>query len=59
MLARHLGEGVGKVSTTIAARNVPVLNLYSSLRFRFAPPEMTFHWVRDDRALRARNQSSR
>jgi len=45
MLANHYEEGVARVSTTIAARNVPVLNLYSSLNFRFDPPESTFHWV--------------
>jgi GNAT superfamily N-acetyltransferase len=45
MLANHHEEGVERVSTTIAARNIPVLNLYSSLNFRFEPPETTFHWV--------------
>ena len=34
-----------KVETTIAARNTPVLNLYSKLNFRFHEPEMTFHWA--------------
>jgi RimJ/RimL family protein N-acetyltransferase len=46
MLNRHFQEGAAKVSTTIAARNIRVLNLYSSLNFRFLPPEATFHWVR-------------
>lgn len=46
MLARHHRENAVSVRTTIAARNVPVLNLYSSLNFRFAPPDMTFHWVK-------------
>lgn len=42
----HREQGVDSVATTIAARNVPVLNLYASLDFRFLPPEMTFHLVR-------------
>jgi ribosomal protein S18 acetylase RimI-like enzyme len=44
MLNRHKQDGIESVSTTISARNVPALNLYSSLNFRFLPPEMTFHW---------------
>lgn len=51
MLALHSREDMQKVSTTIAARNVPILNLYSSLNFRFAPPEMTFHWVRNGQSI--------
>jgi len=47
MLRHHQREGMARVATTIAARNTPVLNLYSSLDFRFQPPEMTFHWLRD------------
>jgi ribosomal protein S18 acetylase RimI-like enzyme len=46
MLRRHRNEGVEYVSTTISARNIPVLNLYARLGFGFLPPEMTFHWVR-------------
>lgn len=46
VLNAHLQNNVRSVSTTIAARNVRVLNLYSSLNFRFDPPEMTFHWLR-------------
>jgi RimJ/RimL family protein N-acetyltransferase len=45
MLSRHYGREVKVVSTTIAARNLRVLNLYASLNFRFRPPEHTFHWV--------------
>lgn len=48
MLRRHQAEGCEAVTTTISARNTPVLNLYAQLRFRFMPPEMTFHWVRED-----------
>jgi RimJ/RimL family protein N-acetyltransferase len=47
MLRRHQVDGLREVATTISARNTPVLNLYSKLQFRFDPPEMTFHWVRD------------
>jgi RimJ/RimL family protein N-acetyltransferase len=47
MLRYHQKNGCLKVSTTISARNIPVLNLYSSLNFRFLPPEMTFHWKRE------------
>lgn len=46
MLHRHHTEGCDAVTTTISARNTPVLNLYAELNFRFLPPEMTFHWVR-------------
>jgi GNAT superfamily N-acetyltransferase len=47
MLAYCKAQGAYSVSTTISARNTPVLNLYSHLQFRFMPPEMTFHWIRD------------
>lgn len=46
MLNYHKVQGCHSVSTTISARNTPVLNLYSQLQFRFAAPDMTFHWVR-------------
>jgi GNAT superfamily N-acetyltransferase len=45
MLRKHKMDGFANVSTTISARNVPVLNLYAKLQFRFDPPEMTFHWL--------------
>lgn len=47
MLHFHQREGMARIGTTIAARNTPVLNLYASLGFRFRPPEMTLHWLRD------------
>ena len=47
MLRHHREEGQDCVITTISARNVAVLNLYAKLDFRFLPPEMTFHWVRE------------
>ena len=47
MLRYHQSEGCEGLMTTISARNVAVLNLYAKLGFRFRPPEMTFHWVRE------------
>jgi ribosomal protein S18 acetylase RimI-like enzyme len=47
MLMRHKAEGATAVRTTISARNTRVMNLYAGLGFRFQPPLMTFHWVRD------------
>jgi RimJ/RimL family protein N-acetyltransferase len=47
MLAIHARDGMSSVQTTITAGNVPVLNLYAKLGFRFFSPEMTFHWVRE------------
>lgn len=46
MLRHHQAEGYDTVTTTISARNIPVLNLYAQLNFRFMSPEMTFHWLR-------------
>lgn len=48
MLRHHRTAGAAYVATTISARNVPVLSLYSRLGFSFLPPEMTFHWVREN-----------
>ncbi len=47
MLHFHQREGMLRIATTIAAGNVPVLNLYARLGFRFQPPEITLHWLRD------------
>ena len=38
--------GARQVCSSIVARNVRVLGLYASLGFRYAPPSMTFHWIR-------------
>jgi RimJ/RimL family protein N-acetyltransferase len=46
MLRYHQKAGCVRLTTTISARNVAVLNLYAKLGFRFLPPDMTFHWVR-------------
>lgn len=48
MIAHSRKAGMDRILTTIAARNTPVLNLYSKLNFRFAPPEMTLHWLAAD-----------
>ena len=45
MLDFHKNEGAKKVSTTISARNIRVLNLYSKLNFRFSNPSVTYHWI--------------
>jgi RimJ/RimL family protein N-acetyltransferase len=47
MLRYHQNCGHKAVSTTISARNISVLNLYSSLCFKFEPPDMTFHWIKE------------
>lgn len=45
MLRRHAREGAAQVRTTISARNVPVVNLYSRLGWRFVDCQMTYHWT--------------
>lgn len=47
MLKYHQEEGYEAIMTTISARNSIILNLYAKLNFRFLPPDMTFHWIRD------------
>lgn len=49
MLLRARVEGAKRVRTCIVARNHRVLNLYARLGFRFPPPTMTFHWVKEQR----------
>lgn len=48
VLRHHQETGLRRVRTSISARNSAVLNLYSKLNFRFEPPEMTFHWIRNE-----------
>lgn len=43
VLAYHRAMGETVVTTTIAASNTPVLNLYSKLESKWDPAEMTFH----------------
>lgn len=47
MMHQARDAGAKRIRTCIAARNHRVLNLYCGLGFRFSPPEMTFHWVRE------------
>ena len=46
MIARHRGDGIRRIATTISAHNTPVINLYAGLGFRFTAPRSTFHLVR-------------
>lgn len=45
MLHRHASDGAKLVHTTIAARNIPVLNLYARLGWRFMDCQMSYHWA--------------
>lgn len=47
MLAHARDSGAMRVRTSIVARNHRVMNLYARLGFRFSPPSMTFHWLRE------------
>lgn len=49
MMQRHAAAGIARVRTTIAARNIAVVNLYASLGWRFVSCEATFHWVPERR----------
>lgn len=46
MINQAVLSSADRISTSIAARNHRVLNLYARLGFIFPPPSMTFHWVR-------------
>ena len=48
MLYQAKKSGAGRVRTCIVARNHRALNVYARLGFRFPPPLMTFHWVREE-----------
>ncbi|HOM12121.1 MAG TPA: GNAT family N-acetyltransferase [Rubrivivax sp.] len=45
MVGRHAAAGLRSVGTTIAARNIPVVNLYAKLGWRYVSCQMTFHWA--------------
>lgn len=45
MLHQHALDGAKRVHTTISARNVPVVNLYARLGWRFVDCQMTYHWA--------------
>jgi RimJ/RimL family protein N-acetyltransferase len=49
MLHWHRGQGADTISTSISSHNVPVLNLYAKLGFRFPPPSLTLQWCPDGR----------
>jgi len=50
ILMKHKTAGDAFVETTISAHNTPVINLYARLGFSFQPPQMTFHWLREQTA---------
>lgn len=45
MLAWEAERGITVVETSISSHNVPVMNLYVKLGFRFPPPSVTLHWM--------------
>ena len=45
MLLRHRAEGATGVWTTISGHNLPAMNLYARLGFRFDAARMTFHRI--------------
>ena len=53
MLGFHKSQNAKLVKTTITSANTRVLSLYSSLGFRFADTETTFHWVRSQGNIEA------
>jgi RimJ/RimL family protein N-acetyltransferase len=40
------GEGVQRIVAQVSATNAAIMNVYSSLQFRFSAPELVFHWHR-------------
>ena len=59
MLRHHQEEGSDVVSTSISSLNIPVLNLYVSLGFRFPAPTMSLHWCPNGPLLSASPASIR
>ena len=47
MALRAWREGATRVETTISAHNLPVINLYAQLGFRFDSAQMTLHWLQE------------
>lgn len=47
VLAEMRAAGLPQARTLIACNNIPVLNLYSRLGFKFRDPEVTFHYWSD------------
>lgn len=50
MMQLHQRDGIQEISTTVVARNIPILNLYAKLGFRLTSPKMGFHWWAEDPA---------
>lgn len=46
-LENMLAEGLGQVNTRISVNNIPVLNLYVRLGFKFREPAAMFHYWRN------------
>jgi ribosomal protein S18 acetylase RimI-like enzyme len=44
MMAREKANHRHTISTSISSHNIPVMNLYVSLGFRFPAPVVTLHW---------------
>jgi ribosomal protein S18 acetylase RimI-like enzyme len=55
MVARHRAAGARSIRTTISGHNLPVINLYARLGFRFVGSGQTLHrvWTADAAAARA------
>ena len=49
MLRHHRNQRKSILTTTIATSNIRMLNLCGSLDFLMTSPEMTFHWIRNQR----------
>jgi len=50
MAALNAAEGATRLQTTIAARNLPVVNMYARLGWRFDGCQMTLHWMSEGEA---------
>jgi RimJ/RimL family protein N-acetyltransferase len=40
-------DGASRIETTISGHNLPVMNLYARLGFRFDAAQMTLHWLQE------------
>jgi len=46
LIWKSFDEGKRSMTATISTLNMPALNLYTSLGFRFSHPQSTYHWIR-------------
>lgn len=46
MIKIHKTRNIKTITSKIIAKNLPIINLYSKLGFRFKRPEIGFHWYR-------------